>query len=430
MRTLRLALAIIVTAALLLASIALQAPSAEGRRPDFARVDRHALAAPASAASSPEALAAYLGRAAQCDEEKARAIFTWLTHRIAYDTELPSLYRTPDVSPGEVLKRRRTNCEGYARLFEAVGKLAGLRCATIRGYVKGWSGTGRWQRARLTYHSWNAVHAGGAWRLLDCTLGAGYVDGEGEFARDCEDFFFFTPPSEFAYSHLPDAPGWQLLSKPVSRSRFELLPHPRPVFFEYGMELASHRTYFIWAQDSVEVALDAPERISLAASLEVSGSDAPCPSSTFVQRLGSQYRVHVVFPKPGSYTLKLLVKEKCVAEQYRTALEYAIEAKKGARESTPFPVVFTTFSERQVYLASPLQRRLAPGSTQRFRLRVPHAREVAVVIAGEFRHLRKSGDEFEGVVTIPRDADVLSVCAAFRTEEKTDMLLMYYVGGK
>ena len=60
------------------------AVAATGDEDRYAEVDRYALAAPASAAHSVDALARYLTAPFTRDDEKARAIFRWITDNISY----------------------------------------------------------------------------------------------------------------------------------------------------------------------------------------------------------------------------------------------------------------------------------------------------------------------------------------------------------
>ena len=54
---------------------------------DYSMIDQHALNAPEELKSSVESLVEYLIKPASNDRERLRAIFRWITHNIAYDTE-------------------------------------------------------------------------------------------------------------------------------------------------------------------------------------------------------------------------------------------------------------------------------------------------------------------------------------------------------
>ncbi|XP_062825690.1 kyphoscoliosis peptidase-like isoform X1 [Anolis carolinensis] len=80
-------------------------------------------------------------------------------------------------------------CSGYARLFEKMCSIAGIRCKTI---------TGTFER-----HTWNAVYIDGKWHLLDCTFGSGFVD-DGKFTFRYDELYFLTHPDLFEQDHTPD----------------------------------------------------------------------------------------------------------------------------------------------------------------------------------------------------------------------------------
>jgi transglutaminase-like putative cysteine protease len=73
--------------------------------------------------------------------DKARAIFTWLHHNVAYDCDgffrgnspLKGQHVTPDVT----LRYGLAVCSGYAGLFVDLAKRAGLQAKEVGGHGKG-----------------------------------------------------------------------------------------------------------------------------------------------------------------------------------------------------------------------------------------------------------------------------------------------------
>ncbi|KAG5942191.1 hypothetical protein E4U53_007288 [Claviceps sorghi] len=114
-------------------------------------------------------------------DDKARAIFTWCHHNMAYDTV--SFFNN-DVrrrSVEETIFSGMAVCQGYAEVYMAVAKRAGLECIVVGGHGKGFGHTAlkRGERpppARPDGHAWNAVRVdGGAWKLVDACWGAGHI---------------------------------------------------------------------------------------------------------------------------------------------------------------------------------------------------------------------------------------------------------------
>lgn len=169
-------------------------------------------------------LAEYLTSSASTPRLKAERIFLWITANINYD--IPMLRATRDgghrdCSPATVLKRRQSVCQGYANLFQALGRQSGLEVEVIGG----------WARSSATSagdsHAWNAVKLDGNWELVDCTWGAGFVRGD-DFHRSFAPFYFLTSPKELITSHFPQESRWQLLDNPISRAEYEQLTPIRP----------------------------------------------------------------------------------------------------------------------------------------------------------------------------------------------------------
>jgi tetratricopeptide (TPR) repeat protein len=181
---------------------------------DFRAIDRHALKAPPLVEDSVESLAEYLVRPAKNDLEKTRAIFRWMTDRIAYNAEGFFKKELGDNSPAAVLKSRKAVCQGYSELFEAIGKKAGLDVVLVTGDAKSPFAAGGG-------HAWNAVKIDDKYRLLDSTWGAGYVDGkEQKFIKEFKEYYFLVPAESLIFSHMPRDPKWQLLDKPVTGEEF------------------------------------------------------------------------------------------------------------------------------------------------------------------------------------------------------------------
>src|SRR5262245_52808126 len=91
-----------------------------GRADDAKRyeaIDAHALKATAQDEASLPKLAAYLARPCKTDRDKARAIYRWVTDRIAYDIEALLAGKVPDQSALAVLKTRKGVYLGYCNLF-------------------------------------------------------------------------------------------------------------------------------------------------------------------------------------------------------------------------------------------------------------------------------------------------------------------------
>ncbi|MCE5322713.1 hypothetical protein LLG46_05270 [bacterium] len=388
----------------------------------FAQIDEYVAQTPAGAEKSLDILAEYLSKPACSDVEKARAIYSWITHNIDFDPETYTSGDYGDQSPEKILETRLAVCGGYGNFFNALAKRMGLESVMIEGYSRG-----KGYRAGSTFdkydHAWNAVKIDGSWRLLDCIWGAGYVDNDNKFIRKPRDHYFLTNPQEFIYDHFPENSAWQLLDKPLTKSEFELLVYIRPAFFGNRLKLISHTQGVINCTGTCNVELETPDDVLLKA--EVDRGDTKVPgASVFVQRDASHVAVNAVLPSAGEYILRLYTKHADDPGNYEWAADYCVRASSQGNNKT-FPTVFETFHQRNAHLYQPMCGSLKSGSTEIFKISAPEAVAVAVIIDGKWTNLQKIGNVFEGQALIR--GNEVQVAAMFPGNRKYLVLLKYTV---
>jgi len=207
---------------------------------DYAKVDNVVKTYPKSF-SSPDKLAALIVKDFTRDDEKARAIFTWVATNVKYDyaaygvNERPVAYafKTQEEKIAKqkalkeelaqkTLKSKKGVCQGYATLYAVVADKVGLKSEIIPGTSKSHPmHIGKAPGA--SDHAWNAVKIGGEWKLLDATWGAGTMTGaKPEFVFKFNDKYFFSDPDIFFLNHFPDDKKWLLTKK--TESDFANLP--------------------------------------------------------------------------------------------------------------------------------------------------------------------------------------------------------------
>lgn len=212
---------------------------------DFVAIDQHARKSPRKLHKDLPALTEYLCKDATSELEKVRAIYSWITTHIGYDWKAIEEDKRINHFIKDILEREVALCFGYAQLFAKMCELAEVECEIINGYAKGTTG------AQLPLdepnHSWNAVKIRGEWYLLDATWGSSTISQENNFVLISNDDYFLIRPEQFARTHLPGNPMWQLLTRPVSVKQFmesELPNIPEPALdtsFRFRDSLA---TYF------------------------------------------------------------------------------------------------------------------------------------------------------------------------------------------
>lgn len=390
----------------------------------YAEMDKHALNAPKSAEQSIQTLAGYLTAPAKNESQKARAIFCWIAHNIAYDTK--SLPVQPAVRPSAdmILKARTAVCFGYAGLYTELARAAGLEVTEVLGYAKGYGYDVGDTFGGPPNHAWNAVKMDGQWRLLDCTWGGGHMNEQDQYVRRYDDHYFAASPSEFVYDHFPLEPSWQLLEKSISKAEYEQLPNVRPPFFRCRLKLVSHTQALIKVRGPFVVTLTSPLDCVVLARLYENGRKLP-KSYTFAQKESDGYKVYASFPRAGSYALSIYAKRRGDPEDCEWAMDYIVEAESGLEGAAVYPECFAGFSEHGARLYSPMYVNPQPGTNATFKLDVPGAKEVAVVVGKEWHFLPSDQDRFSGEV--PISAEPVQVCARFGETRVFDVLLGYGV---
>lgn len=190
----------------------------------FADLDNYAKNVPEHVSKNLKSLAKYLSLRANNDTEKARLVFSWVAHHIRYDDVAYNRGTYSDEKPATVLKRRLAVCAGYSALFESLAKEIGLEVKVISGYAKGY---GNERHVAKINHDWNAVQIDGEWKLIDVTWGSSSskrTKNGLKTSLEFNDFWFFTLPELFAFSHLPENSRWQLIRDKLSLNEFNNLP--------------------------------------------------------------------------------------------------------------------------------------------------------------------------------------------------------------
>jgi transglutaminase-like putative cysteine protease len=317
------------------------AASPVASKDQYKTIDAHALAAPPAVESSVASLAEYLARGAKSDREKARAIYCWITDRIAYDVEGFLSGQRPAPNTDLTLQRRMAICAGYATLFAELCKHCGLEAAVVTGYCKGLSDT---PGAPVTKpdHAWSAVRLEDIWWIVDTTWGAGTIEGR-QFHKEPTDYYFLVPPQQLAFTHLAEDAKWQLRTSPLTLAEFNNRPEVCPTLFQLGVTV-----------EAVEQALRAPGYRDIVRTFRVpfpvTGS-GDLPIGRFL-KAGTEYRFKfksdqafsvvaiadnrssnfkrvngefqaTIRPKPG--VLRIGTKARAGERGYAVLLEYVVE---------------------------------------------------------------------------------------------------------
>ncbi|MEZ4874286.1 MAG: transglutaminase domain-containing protein [Flavobacteriaceae bacterium] len=182
-----------------------------------------------------EDLSRFITRDFSSEEDKVRAIYSWLITNVSYH---PSEYKMFNYSFKNFRERNQKEektrskiidrtlqtgwavCEGYAFVFEKLCQLQGIENYLIQGDTKShFNDIGRPFKKN---HLWNAAKIDGQWYLFDATWGAGKFNGE--FVKEPSYFFYKTPPEQLIKSHYPEMAEDTFLTTPIMFSAFNNQP--------------------------------------------------------------------------------------------------------------------------------------------------------------------------------------------------------------
>ncbi|HNR64102.1 MAG TPA: transglutaminase domain-containing protein [Thermotogota bacterium] len=362
--------------------------------------------------------------------EKCRAIFDWIARHIQYDVQAYRRKHYANQDASSVLRTRKAVCAGYANLFQSMVKEAGIETVTISGYVKGFGfSVGDPMPRNQSNHAWNAARIANTWQLVDCTWGAGFINGDDRYQQWYEPFYFCPPPQQFIYSHFPNDPQWQLLRDPVTPKAFINLPQVWPDFFKRGITLLNAPHGNLNAHGALKLRFWAPENACLSAVLIDPGNNK-FREYTFSQREDNEYAIMVAFRQTGIHALEVYARDRVDDDPNNpdervssVILKYSIKAVSCDPNAPSFPATYGTFDDYNVQVECPLRKTLSAGRVERFRIKVPGAKEAHVNYGKTWHPMRSSKGWFETQLTVPLGP--IQILARFPRSKQHWTLLQY-----
>jgi len=237
------------------------------------------------------AVGAYLQRQFPDKKRRVKAIHDFVALRLSYDYDAlqammaNDFAHVPSQEAEPVFATRKGVCAGYAKLMTAIGAAANVEIKYITGYIRDSSrrvAPGSDQQVKTALegyrHAWNAVLIDEEWFLIDAT----WDDPTGS-DTPVRSTYLFTPPTLFAYDHLPEDPAWQLVMNPISAGDFARLPMLSPEIGRLGLTLESPNRSQVTVSGELQVVLDNPYAARVEGYAAVDGAKGTgdrCTSST------------------------------------------------------------------------------------------------------------------------------------------------------
>jgi hypothetical protein len=274
-------------------------PGERGEWPSAAELHHTVKEIPSSSEDSIARVARYIEGRESDPFLKVKAVHDYVADRVAYDAPSYVAKRYPPQDAETVFRTRKSVCAGYAYLFEAIAKAAGIEAYYVGGEARG-DGTGEAGEG----HAWNAVRIGGRYYLLDATWDSGSVSGT-TFTKGYKADYLFTPPEIFGVDHFPDDARWQLRATPMSRGDFMRQAMMTPAFHAERRTLVSPLRSQVSVQGAIDIQMKNPDKLFTLASFVALGAAEGDRGTRCRIDAGEDTRVHCDFPAPGRWVVKM-----------------------------------------------------------------------------------------------------------------------------
>ena len=192
--------------------------------------------------TNPTSLAqGYVCRPYRSDVQRLRAIFTWVSERVAWEEDFEG-----EVDPRRVIQMRRGCAEEVAVLVMEMCQAMGLHGEVVRGYLKTPGEPLQLDGNPMPNHWWNAVIVDDEWRIMDCSLASPTNPKRGQYSsaghQVAETGWFLARPMEICYTHIPSHVEQQHICPPISSDILMALPCACPPYFKNSIRLIDFDT--------------------------------------------------------------------------------------------------------------------------------------------------------------------------------------------
>ncbi|KAL8795366.1 MAG: hypothetical protein Q9195_002107 [Heterodermia aff. obscurata] len=192
--------------------------------------------------TNPTSLAqGYVCRPYRSDVQRLRAIFTWVSERVAWEEDFEG-----EVDSRRVIQMRRGCAEEVAVLVMEMCQAMGLHAEIVRGYLKTPGEPLELDSNPMPNHWWNAVIVDSEWRIMDCSLASPTNPKRGQYSsagpQVGESGWFLARPMEICYTHIPSHIEQQHICPPISPEFLMALPCACPPYFKNSMRLIDYDT--------------------------------------------------------------------------------------------------------------------------------------------------------------------------------------------
>ncbi|EYE98506.1 putative SH3 domain protein (Cyk3) [Aspergillus ruber CBS 135680] len=226
----------------------------------------------------------YVCRPYKSDVQRLRAIFTWVSEKVAWDEPVEEEI---DIDLRRVLHTKRGSPQEVAYLVKEMCAAVGLHAEVISGYLKSPGELFELDSLSRPNHWWNAVLVDGEWRIMDCSLSNPTNPRRNQFVSHAtstaESWYFLARPIEVCYTHVPLYPEEQHICPPISPDVLLALPTACPPYFKNGLQFPDYDTSILYLEglEVMQVRLMIPPDVECAAEVEAPAFDCDADGDYF-----------------------------------------------------------------------------------------------------------------------------------------------------
>ncbi|KAI8777351.1 kyphoscoliosis peptidase [Biomphalaria glabrata] len=207
----------------------------------------------------------------------------------------------------------------------------------------------------------------------------------------------------------------------------------QPKFGELGLQTLSHDSpeFSVDNNGELEIKFKAPRPVKVTTNLINCKTDQEVTEFVFTQTKDKELHFVLVFPEAGYFKFQIFALDASdESKSLPNVYNYLINVKDALKAAYPFPKQYAQWKDG-CYLYSPLVLNAKTSLAKvDFKVFIPNAKAVAVVAAGEWFHLTKKGDNWEGTAALSkhRGKDVkVTLNANYGADESKYATLLEYI---
>ncbi|KAL3478406.1 putative SH3 domain protein [Aspergillus californicus] len=212
----------------------------------------------------------YICRPYKSDVQRLRAIFTWVSEKIAWDEPIEEV----DIDLKRVLQTKRACPQEVAYLVQEMCAAVGLHSEAVEGFLKTPGEIFEVDSLSRPNHWWNSVLVDGEWRFMDCSLASPTSPQRNQFVTTnstiSEPWYFLARPIELCFTHVPLEPEAQHICPAISPDVLLALPTACPTYFKMGIQFPDYDTsvFRLEGLEVLQVRILVPTDVECAAEVE------------------------------------------------------------------------------------------------------------------------------------------------------------------